>query len=264
MSYIYLDRKIQDHWLWSEKPFDKARAWIDLLMLADYCAKDTLHKGKIVKRKRGEVHVSLLWLAERWGWSRDKVRRFMRLLESDKMIHLNATRNETTITIENYSKFQDKSPTDNTTDNTTDKASASHIKEKTSKDNKGQVSLSSSDAVRRVFDAYNSVCVSLPRAAVLNKDRKGHISARIQELGEDRVIEAFYKAEASDFLTGRNGEKRKTFNLDWLIGPKNIVKVLEGLYDNHAYSRAMSPNQRAFMEIEQRRIANGYEPVNLD
>lgn len=141
MSFIKLDRKIQDHWLWSDKPFDKARAWIDLILLADWNDREVLKGNAVVTRKRGEVHVSMLWLANRWGWSRDKVRRFMRLLQGEGMITLNATTNDTTITVENYCKYQDKPPTDDTTDkatdNTTDDTRASqrvsHIKEKKEK-----------------------------------------------------------------------------------------------------------------------------------
>ena len=44
------------------------------------------------------------------------------------------------------------------------------------------------------------------------------------------ITELFEKAEASDFLSGRSGTWKASF--DWLMNPNNAVKVLEGNYDN--------------------------------
>ena len=120
MGFIKLDRDIESHWLWSDKPFSKGQAWIDLLLLAQYKDNEVFVKGKLVSRKRGEVHISYAALADRWGWSRDKVRRFIALLEKEKMATSNATTHNTTVTIENYSIYQDTCATSKTTDNTTD------------------------------------------------------------------------------------------------------------------------------------------------
>lgn len=119
-GYITLKRDIQDHWLWQEKPFDKKSAWIDLLLLARWKDGKEFHRGKLYERKRGEVNCSMLWLAERWGWHRDKVKRFLSLLVEDGMITLNTTTVDTTITIENYTKHQLAYEGDTTTDTTTD------------------------------------------------------------------------------------------------------------------------------------------------
>ncbi len=121
-GYISIHRKIQDNWLWNEKPFSKGQAWVDLILLARWKDGKQLHRGKLLERKRGQVCCSMSWLAKRWGWSRDKVRRFMHMLETQGMVTLDATRHDTSITIENYSVYQTSPTTDNTTDNTTDKA----------------------------------------------------------------------------------------------------------------------------------------------
>lgn len=121
-GFVSIHRKIQDNWLWNEKPFSKGQAWIDLILLARWKDGKQLHRGKLLERKRGQVCCSMSWLAKRWGWSRDKVRRFMHMLETQGMVTLDATRHDTSITIENYSVYQTSPTTDNTTDNTTDKA----------------------------------------------------------------------------------------------------------------------------------------------
>lgn len=139
-GFISIHRKIQDNWLWSDKPFSKGQAWIDLLLLARWKDEKKLHRGKLYDRKRGEVNYSMTWLAERWGWSRDKVRRFIRTLERDNMVTLNATTNDTSVTIENYSIYQDwrttDKATDNTTDDTTDNTTDDTQMNKDNKDNK--------------------------------------------------------------------------------------------------------------------------------
>lgn len=35
-NFLPLNRSIQKHWLWNEKPFSKGQAWIDLILLANY------------------------------------------------------------------------------------------------------------------------------------------------------------------------------------------------------------------------------------
>ena len=77
-------------------------------MRARHTEEKKLVRGELLARKRGDVCCSLSYLAKEWGWSREKVRRFMAMLESDGMITLHATTHDTTITIENYDKYQFK------------------------------------------------------------------------------------------------------------------------------------------------------------
>lgn len=123
-GYIKLYRSIQDHWLWKDEPYDKARAWIDLLMLANWEDKKISYKGEIITCKRGDVNLSFLYLAERWNWSTWKVRNFINLLESDGMVTTNRTTHRTTITLVNYDNFQVSPTTDCTTNHTTSQQQA--------------------------------------------------------------------------------------------------------------------------------------------
>ncbi len=120
-GWIALQKGIETHWLWTSKePFDMRSAWIDLLIQANFIDFKTEHRKKLVERKRGEVNTSYRYLAERWRWDRRKVKRFLSLLESDGMVSVDSTTDGTTITIENYSKWQDISTTQSTTHSTTD------------------------------------------------------------------------------------------------------------------------------------------------
>ena len=135
-GWISLNRQIQEHWLWKDKPYDKARAWIDLLLLANYEDKKMPYKGEVITCKRGDVNLSYLFLAKRWGWSRKKVMSFIKLLENDEMVTTKATTHRTTITIVNYGVFQDTGTTKGTTKRTARVATEEQQAHTTNKDNK--------------------------------------------------------------------------------------------------------------------------------
>lgn len=107
-TYIYLDRGILDHWLYQDKPFNRAMAWIDMLLIADHTTHTSMWRGKPTLFKRGDVNKSISQLAERWGWSRGKTRRFILNLETDGMINVKRTSERTVITIVKYEVFQNK------------------------------------------------------------------------------------------------------------------------------------------------------------
>ena len=86
-GWICLHRKIQECSIWdNDEKFDCRSAWIDLLLLANHEDKKTLFDGKPVVVKRGQRITSVRQLAERWHWGNDRTLRYLRLLESEKMI----------------------------------------------------------------------------------------------------------------------------------------------------------------------------------
>lgn len=114
-GWIKLHREILENPLWENKPFSKGQAWIDLLLMANFKDKRVLTGNKAVDIPRGSFITSELKLADRWGWSRGKTRAYLNLLEGERMITKNCTRNWTTLTIVNYGFYQDLEPTNCTT-----------------------------------------------------------------------------------------------------------------------------------------------------
>lgn len=107
-GWISLHRQVQKHWLWEDKPFSKGQAWIDILMLVNHEDKKTLMDGKLIEVKRGEHITSEPKLAERWGWSRTKVRNFLKMLSQDGMIENNKEgRKRTRLKVLRYSVYQE-------------------------------------------------------------------------------------------------------------------------------------------------------------
>lgn len=106
-GFFTIDRDIEDSWLWQDKPFTVGQAYIDLHLMAQY--KDTVLyiKGQPVEVKRGQVFRTLSYLADRWGWSVGKVRRFLKNIENTKFGHANGMANGIAITLENYGTADD-------------------------------------------------------------------------------------------------------------------------------------------------------------
>lgn len=105
-GWVLLYRSIRDSWIWDYKPFDPGRAWIDLILDANHDDGKVFTGTSLISIKRGQDWVSVRSLAERWGWSKDRVRKFLKLLESDSMIRIKATPFGTLLTIVNYEDFQ--------------------------------------------------------------------------------------------------------------------------------------------------------------
>lgn len=106
VGWIKIHRKIQECWIWQEKPFDKGRAWVDLILLAMHRDKKLLIDNEVVVIERGSFMTSILKLAERWGWSRNKVKRFLELLEDEQMLSTKRTHKGTLVTIVKYEDYQ--------------------------------------------------------------------------------------------------------------------------------------------------------------
>ena len=113
-GWLKLYRSIKDHWLWEDKPFSRGQAFIDLLLMANHKDNKILFNGELVEVKRGSRITSLRQLSEGWGWSTKKTKKFLELLEKDKMIKVKTDNKKTLITIENYSIYQSIGNTEET------------------------------------------------------------------------------------------------------------------------------------------------------
>jgi DNA-binding transcriptional regulator YhcF (GntR family) len=108
-----------------------------LLLRANHEDKKVLIESTLVECKRGELITSLYALAKDWGVSRDVVRHFLQLLESDNMIVRKAATKYTQITICNYASYQDVPTTNSlqTHDNSTTNSLQTHPNNNYNNDN---------------------------------------------------------------------------------------------------------------------------------
>ena len=110
-GWICLHRSIQDSWLWQNEKnesFSNGQAWIDMILLANHEDRTIRVNSDIKTIKRGQFYTSIVKLANRWNWSRNRVKRFLKMLEKDNMVEATyETGCGTTLTLVNYGKFQD-------------------------------------------------------------------------------------------------------------------------------------------------------------
>jgi len=117
-GYIKLHREIQNNPMWEDGPFSKGQAWVDLLLMANYKDNEFLLGNEIMNIERGQFFTSELKLSERWKWGRKKTRLFLKLLKTAKMATTEGTTKGTTVTIVNYSFYQDEGTTEDTAEGT--------------------------------------------------------------------------------------------------------------------------------------------------
>lgn len=110
-GWISLHRQIWHSAVWEDKPFSKGQAWIDLILLANHEDRKALIDNNFVPVQRGSHITSQQKLMKRWGWGKEKVRNFLKLLESDNMITVRTTTRYTLISITNYEVYQNQTDT---------------------------------------------------------------------------------------------------------------------------------------------------------
>lgn len=106
-GWIKLHRKLMDHWIWDNP--EKLKWWLEIILLANHTDKKILNNNQLEVMERGTFHTSELKLAKRWNVSRNTVRKFLSLLESDNMISIKKANNGTTIKVHNYGLYQENS-----------------------------------------------------------------------------------------------------------------------------------------------------------
>lgn len=260
-GWISLNRKIQSHWIWlKDKPFDCRSAWIDILLLANHKNNKFPLGTEMVEVERGSFITSEIKLMERWGWSKTKVRNFLKLLENDGMITKKADRKKTTINIVNYSVYQDiettKEPQKNhqETDSRPLKDTNNNDITMNNNDNNNTIKIVNLEDKKnninyqQVVDMYNDICISFPRLIKLSDTRKKAIKARLKTYSLEQFKTMFTMAESSDFLKGKN-DRNWSATFDWLIKDNNMVKVLEGNYSNKNDTNVKEANGSIFDEF---------------
>lgn len=120
------------------------------------------------------------------------------------------------------------------------------IREEEDKANKPEIS----NKPQQLADRYNAICTSLPKVVRLT-DKRCLTVRRIYSKGytTEQLDEAFRRAQASSFCTGQNDRHWKA-DFDWLLNENNLVKVLEGKYDNPAEAKPDKPPRRRKEETE--------------
>lgn len=105
-GWVRLWRKIEDNEIWLSEPFTKAQAWIDLFLNANHKDNSIFIRGNEIQIKRGQIGWSELTMSKRWRWSKMKVRRHLKWLETRQQIKQQKSTITTVLTIISYDAYQ--------------------------------------------------------------------------------------------------------------------------------------------------------------
>lgn len=111
-----MHRGWQDNPIFDREEFSRRDAWIWLIENAAWKTSRARVKGETIELNRGELCFAQRFLAEKWGWSKSRVDRFLKILDAEGMIEVRskngATANhaagqgQSIITICNYDIYQ--------------------------------------------------------------------------------------------------------------------------------------------------------------
>lgn len=130
--WIRLQTSIFEHELFAGKEFSERDAWVWLIAKAAW--RETRHRvGKeMAVVPTGSLFVTLRELQSVWRWGSDfRVRSFLKLLQTERMIIINSNAGKTQITICNYGRYQNTDQEENATethDTRTENAPETHGK----------------------------------------------------------------------------------------------------------------------------------------
>lgn len=106
-GWAKVERSILDTVVWNNaQPYDERSAYIDLVLRANYEEKQfrAKHSTDIITIKPGELFTSIGMLGERWMWSENKVRRYLKMLKAAGLADIKAHTCGTLVTLMNTDK----------------------------------------------------------------------------------------------------------------------------------------------------------------
>lgn len=216
-GWIKLHRKISLNPIWTSEKFTDGQAWVDLLLLANHRKSYIKVRGIRIDLEPGECGYSETSLAERWKWSRGKVRRFLDFLVQQNMINVIQQNNHVTsiISILNYSEYQGNGTTNSTTNGQqtvqqtdTNKNDNNDKKEKTTLcDNISEWRKNFETYISEVYIAFEKIKID---SIWIAEQEKYNPNINII-LSIEKSIKNFWGTESG----WSNKKKTKTQNIDW-------------------------------------------------
>ena len=265
-GFICISRGIREHWVWKNPVYFKR--WAELIMMANYDNREVSFSCHRLMLQRGQLAVNLSYLSKLWNVSTQAVLKYLVKLEVCGMVTRTVNDKVTVITICNYDRYQLKMGT--SVDGSVDSMANGEVDKVVNQTNKGNklktetiktsgevlcqvpLELDMPEAVEKDYiswekfvEFYNTAMrdKTIPkiRGFHLAEHRKKAIRARINEYGKDAVVEVVKKAAASTFLNG-GGDKGFVADIDWMMGPRNFPKVLDGFYDRRFSENGQNSN----------------------
>ena len=265
-GFICISRGIVAHWIWSNPVL--FQRWVWMILSANYDDREVSFCYHRIMLHRGQLAVNLSYLSKIWHVSSQATHKFLVKLEDRGMVTRTVDDKVTVITICNYDRYQLKmgASVEGLVDGA-DNRTVDQVVNQTNKDNKIKTEIEKTsdevlcqvpleldmpEAVEKEYiswekfisffnTAMRGKTIPKIRGYHLAEHRKRNIRARIREYGKDAVIEVVKKAAASSFLNG-GGDKGFVADIDWMMGPRNFPKILDGFYDRRFSENSQNNN----------------------
>lgn len=255
------------------KDADHLAVWIYLILNATHDEYPALFKGKKITLKPGQLITGRKAISNVLGISESKIFRIINCFKSEHQIEQQTSNKNSLISIVNWDLYQSSEQQIESQMNSNRTASEQQVntnkneRMKECKNVRNKKESKEKNDYQLIADLYNETCVSFPKLRTLSESRKKAIKARLHTYTIDDFKLLFQKAEASDFLKGRN-DRNWSATFDWLIKDSSMAKVLEGNFDNSGRTEQVPiyikknsfnkfPQQNYdFAELEKKIIAN--------
>ena len=229
LGWIKLHRQLLDNWVMTEP--EALSVWVRFLLEANHETKKKMINGSLVEIKRGQLVFGLEAFGARSGVSVSKLRRYLKLLESDGMIDRLKTAKYSIITIASFESYQGDDRQMTSKSQANDKQIATPKECKNDKNVNKQI-------YQQIADEFNLALPELGKVKVLSDKRISWIRASIKQMEKtnhdfsllDTWSKYFNYVSSIDFLMGRKTDFTASF--DFLVNKNNLLKVVEGNYDN--------------------------------
>lgn len=100
-----IDRGVWEHPCFAPEPYTEREAWLWMIGAAVWRDKRVRAGREMVDLKRGQLAFSERFMAQRWGWDKSRVHRFLLRLQHEAMVSVKSDHSVNQITICNYDKY---------------------------------------------------------------------------------------------------------------------------------------------------------------
>jgi hypothetical protein len=190
-NFFVVSRNLLNSDRWLCEKFTRGQAWIDLFGLAQHTKGYFIVRGIQINLERGQLGYSQLTLAGRWKWSRDKVRRYLKRLETAGDIRQQNNEITSIITIVNYDRWQLNNTTNDTTDKTTNKQQKNNKRYTYNNDNndnndKKCLQPAVADPTNDLISLFKTVNPSY-KQLFINKAQRSAIERMLKFMGREKL-----------------------------------------------------------------------------
>lgn len=261
-GYYLKAKRIQESAIMHAPPHVR-EIWDWLLMKAMFKDGSNLERGQVLATY-DDIRDGLSWFVgfRKERYSKWDCERAMKILTKEQMIATTKTTRGLIITILNYSYYQNpmnyESHNESHNEATRKPQPTDTIENEVKKEErnsstlpKGKESPDDTDdhcPHQEIIASYHQELPSLPKVKEWTKLRASMLRQRWKEKPDRRSLEFWQKlfqyVSLSDFLMGRT-DKPFRCDLEWLIRPKNFIKVLEGKYHTNRGPALMSASSNA-------------------